>query len=125
MCRRATVVFRTYIGSGGSRNGAIGGAVGWRGGRGRGPPTHQQGGMGERCKLPIGAWGGAPEAFTFFASKPLKISVYSQRSERIYIRAKNNEVYCDSAPRNGRQQASKNIGYARVSKPYFSSILSL
>ena len=42
---------QTMLPSGGSRNGAIGGAVGWRGGRGRGQPTHQQGGMGERCKL--------------------------------------------------------------------------
>ena len=36
---------------GGGGGGGGGEAVGWRGGRGRGPPPRQQGGMGERCKL--------------------------------------------------------------------------
>ena len=58
--------------SGGSRNGAIGGAVGWRGGRGRGPPTHQQGGMGERCKLPHRGLGRSPRSFHIFRFKAAK-----------------------------------------------------
>ena len=58
--------------SGGSRNGAIGGAVGWRGGRGRGPPTHQQGGMGERCKLPHWGLGRSPRSFHIFRFKAAK-----------------------------------------------------
>ena len=31
-------------------------------GMGGGTPLAQPEGMGENCKLPIGAWGGAPEA---------------------------------------------------------------
>ena len=58
--------------SGGSRNGAIGGAVGWRGGRGRGPPTHQQGGMGERCKLPHQGLARSPRSFHIFRFKAAK-----------------------------------------------------
>ena len=85
--------------SGGSRKGAMGGRlVGGAAGGGAHPLT-SKGVWGSAVSSPIGAWGGAPEAFTFFASKPLK-SAYSQRSERIYIRAKDNEVYCDNAPRN-------------------------
>ena len=49
-----------------------GGAVVWRGGRGRGPPTHQQGGMGERCKLPHGGLGRSPRSFHIFRFKAAK-----------------------------------------------------
>ena len=80
------------------------GGGGWRGGRGRGPPPRQQGVWGSAVSPPIGAWGGAPEAFTFLTSNPAK---------RIYIRAKDNEVYCDNAPRNGRQQTGRTSLYCR------------
>ena len=89
--------------------GGGGGAVGWKGGRGRGVhPLASKGVWGSAVSSPIGAWGGAPEAFTFFASNHAKKSAYLLRIEflkRIYIRAKDNEVYCDNAFRNGRQQA--------------------
>ena len=84
--------------------------------------------MEERCKLPHRA---EPEKLSHFSLQtPLKISVFAaqctfcKKTLHIHIRAKDNEVYCDNAPRYGRQQAAENIGYARVSKPYFS-ILSL
>ena len=60
------------LGSGGSRNGAMGGggggggeAVGWGGGRGaRVHPLASKGVWGSTVSSPIGVWGGAPEAFT-------------------------------------------------------------
>ena len=50
----------------------MGRAVAWRGGRGRGPPTHQQGGMGERCKLPHRGLGLRPRSFHIFCFKAAK-----------------------------------------------------
>jgi len=35
--------------------------------RGSQPPPHQLGGLGERCKLPSGFWGGAPAKIEFDA----------------------------------------------------------
>ena len=58
--------------SGGSRNGAMGRAVGWRGGWGRGPPTHQgrrnerKSGPANACVSRGGVWGGAPAFFFWF-----------------------------------------------------------
>ena len=63
--------------SGGSRNGAIGGRLVGGAARGGAHPLTSKGVWGSAVSSPIGAWGGAPEAFTFFASKPLKISVFA------------------------------------------------
>ena len=76
LCPRGFTLLCLYMR--GSRNGAIGGggggggAVGWRGCRGRGPPTHQQGGMGERCKLPHRGLGRSPRSFHIFRFKAAK-----------------------------------------------------
>ena len=70
-------------------------------------PLASKGVWGSAVTSSIGAWGGAPEAFTFFASNPAKnqrIRSAVNFLKRIYIRAKDSEVYCDNAPRNGRQQ---------------------
>ena len=63
------ILFGVWVNSSGSRNGAMGGAVGWRDGRGWGVhPLASKGVWGSAVSSPIGAWGSAPEAFTFFAS---------------------------------------------------------
>ena len=90
---------------------------------GAGSPSPARGYGGSAASFPIGAWGGATETFTsVFCFKPRKKLAYSQRSKfYTYVRKTTKR----NAPRNGRQQAAENIGYARVSKPYFSFILSL
>ena len=63
---------RNVVRSGGSRNGAIvggGGAVGWRGAAEGGGPA-SKGVWGSAASSPLGASGGALEAFTFFTSNP-------------------------------------------------------
>ena len=48
----------------------------------------------------------APEAFTFFASKPAQWkNLHTRKRQRIEVYCDNAEVYCD----NGRQQASERL----------------
>ena len=54
-----------------------------------------------------------------------KMYRYRKILKRIYIRAKDNEVYCDNERRNGRQQAAENNGYARVIYCRWDVFLSL
>ena len=62
---------------GGGGGGGGGWLEGWPGAGG--PTPRQQGGMGERCKVPHRGLGRSPKAFTFFASNTAKISVFTEQ----------------------------------------------
>ena len=77
ICTCTCMLDSTYEGgavpsSGGSRNGAMGGRLVGGAAGGGVHPLASKGVRGSAVSSPIGAWGGAPEAFTFFASNPAK-----------------------------------------------------